>query len=207
MRKMSTSLVTGRAQRIIELEPTLRSISIRAARKHSRFSIDQEDLLQMGRIAVLEADQVFDAEINPSFEGFAIQRAKWAIRNWIKRTGRTIRAPDKKFYKGAVTVISIHAPVGNEADSGTYEDFLGDAETITASAERSDQVQTIARILKRMPSREAAIIRGRFWEDKTLLQIGSELGMTVESVRQNEAKILVQLRRSRRLLGMRNEAA
>ena len=47
--------------------------------------------------------------------------------------------------------------------------------------------------LASLTEQEAAVIRGRFWDGKTLRQIGQELGLTRERIRQVEAEALARL--------------
>jgi RNA polymerase sigma factor (sigma-70 family) len=196
------------ARRIQELEPILRSLAFAAAQRNARFSLDVEDLVQVGRIAVRDADRTFDPDKTPSFRGFAIQRVRWAISAWIKQHARNVRVPTAKFYAGWINEVSIHAPVGEDEDGSTFEEvFLGEDQTVTASAESGDRSGVIARLLKRMPRRDAAIIRSRFFQAKTLQQVADELGVTGEAVRQAEKRILARLRRSRCLALFRKEAA
>jgi RNA polymerase sigma factor (sigma-70 family) len=196
------------AARIVEMEPTIRNLAFSTARKNFRFAIDVADLEQVGRIAVRDADRAFDPARYNSFRAYAYQAAKWAMANFVKKHGRNVRAPADKFYSSAVSEVSIHAPVGNDEDSGTFEDlFLGEDESVRGDLARSEQAAAIARFLKRMKGQDALVIRGLFFEGKTLDQLGQELGVTKEAVRQRREKILARLRSSRRLRQLTKEAA
>jgi RNA polymerase sigma factor (sigma-70 family) len=61
--------------------------------------------------------------------------------------------------------------------------------------------------VRRLPSKEAYIIFNRFHEDKTLQEIGDELNLTRERVRQIQKKALRTLRRIYRNLGHTGKAA
>lgn len=64
---------------------------------------------------------------------------------------------------------------------------------------RDDEIERATRLLSGLPGREAEVLRARFGLDggpaKTLVEIGAEIGLTRERVRQIEATALNRLRR------------
>ncbi len=87
----------------------------------------------------------------------------------------------------------------NNSGSGTPEEVLEDthADHALANAMHEEELQRLRKLLKTMDPREAAIIQGRFGLDdaevKTLKELGEELGITRERVRQIEAEAILKL--------------
>ena len=66
---------------------------------------------------------------------------------------------------------------------------------------QQDRISKINRVLKRLDDRERQIIVGRFGldhnrEPRTLKEVGAELGVTKERIRQIEARALTKLRQA-----------
>jgi RNA polymerase sigma factor (sigma-70 family) len=57
--------------------------------------------------------------------------------------------------------------------------------------------EELAKIIPSLTERQREVIRGRFWEDLTLEQIGQRIGRTREAVRLVEARALKKLRHDR----------
>ncbi len=96
---------------------------------------------------------------------------------------------------------SFDAPVSDEAD-GSLGDLLEDETTMAPDAEAASE--TLARMVEKalhaLPSRDASILRTYFGFDgddpRTLEQIGADLGITRERVRQIRDRALRRLRKS-----------
>jgi len=111
--------------------------------------------------------------------------------------------------------VSLEAPVGGEEGDASLGDFIEDAATdrpleIVANRIRDDDLQ---KVLDSLPWRERRVIELRYGlGDKgpmTLEDIGHEVGVTRERVRQIEAKTLAMLKSSGgadRLAGTADEA-
>ena len=100
--------------------------------------------------------------------------------------------------------VSLEKPIGKEEDS-VLGDFVPDDITHTpeALAENADMKENINMVLSTLNQREEQVIRLRFGLDngheKTLEQIGKELGVTRERVRQIQDKALRNLRNPSRI--------
>ena len=98
---------------------------------------------------------------------------------------------------------SLDLPVGEDGDA-TLGDLIEatDAVDPQAAAEISALQTTMAEALTELSPREQHILRLRFGigdtDDRTLAEIGEELGVTRERIRQIEAQALAKLRHPRR---------
>lgn len=96
--------------------------------------------------------------------------------------------------------ISLEAPIGNE-DDGKFGDFVEDRASLSPMDHilRNDLKDQIDEVLDQLNDRERAVIRMRFGlmddeSDRTLEEIGKELNVTRERVRQIESSAIKKLK-------------
>ncbi len=96
--------------------------------------------------------------------------------------------------------VSLETPVGDEED-GRFGDFIEDKNSIspTEAVLNDDLNQQIDEVLSQLNEREQAVIRMRFglledMSDRTLEEIGKELNVTRERVRQIESSAIKKLK-------------
>lgn len=96
--------------------------------------------------------------------------------------------------------VSLEAPVGNE-DDGRFGDFIEDKSSVspTDTVMNDDLNQQIDEVLEQLNEREQAVVRMRFGllsdkSDRTLEEIGKELSVTRERVRQIESSAIKKLK-------------
>ncbi|MDH5465284.1 MAG: sigma-70 family RNA polymerase sigma factor, partial [Thiovulaceae bacterium] len=96
--------------------------------------------------------------------------------------------------------ISLEAPIGSEED-GRFGDFIEDKNSVSPSDSvlRDDLRGQIDGVLEQLNDREKAVIRMRFGimedeSDRTLEEIGKELNVTRERVRQIESSAIKKLK-------------
>ncbi|WP_331773939.1 RNA polymerase sigma factor RpoD [Sulfurospirillum sp. 1612] len=96
--------------------------------------------------------------------------------------------------------ISLEAPIGNEED-GKFGDFVEDKSSISPMENilKHDLKDQIDDVLEQLNDREKAVIRMRFGlmfdeSDRTLEEIGKELSVTRERVRQIESSAIKKLK-------------
>ncbi|MDR1461234.1 MAG: RNA polymerase sigma factor RpoD [Campylobacteraceae bacterium] len=96
--------------------------------------------------------------------------------------------------------ISLEAPIGNE-DDGKFGDFVEDRNTLSPIEYilKNDLKEQIDEVLEQLNEREKAVIRMRFGlledeSDRTLEEIGKELNVTRERVRQIESSAIKKLK-------------
>ncbi len=141
------------------------------------------ELVSDGNISLIRAVEKFDFARGNKFSTYA----SWAI---MKNFARTI--PDE--HRRRDRFRTSHGEM-----FGTTEDVRTDQyELETAQVQRESQ---IGRILERLDEREQKIIISRFGlspghEPLTLKEVGAEMGVTKERIRQIEARALSKLRRA-----------
>ncbi len=96
--------------------------------------------------------------------------------------------------------ISLEAPIGSE-DDGKYGDFVEDRSALSPMEQilKADLKEQIDEVLDQLNDREKAVIRMRFGllddeSDRTLEEIGKELNVTRERVRQIESSAIKKLK-------------
>lgn len=141
-----------------------------------------------------------------------INRINKIIRKHLQETGRE---PDletiakevglsvdkvKNVIKITKEPVSLETPVGDE-DDGRFGDFIEDKDTLspTDAVLKDDLNLQIDDVLDQLNEREKAVIRMRFGllddeSDRTLEEIGKELSVTRERVRQIESSAIKKLK-------------
>ena len=96
--------------------------------------------------------------------------------------------------------VSLEAPVGDE-DDGRFGDFIEDVNSVspTDAVMNDDLNRQIDEVLEQLNEREQAVVRMRFGllndkSDRTLEEIGKELNVTRERVRQIESSAIKKLK-------------
>jgi len=96
--------------------------------------------------------------------------------------------------------VSLEAPVGDE-DDGRFGDFIEDKSTLSPTdvVMNDDLNRQIDEVLEQLNEREQAVVRMRFGllddkSDRTLEEIGKELNVTRERVRQIESSAIKKLK-------------
>jgi RNA polymerase primary sigma factor/RNA polymerase sigma factor len=151
------------------------------AKRHVTATEDFFELVSDGNMSLIRAVEKFDFSRGNKFSTYA----SWAI---MKNFARTI--PEQ--FKRRDRFRTSHDEMFNATEDERSDQYQQE------SAQQQRELQ-IRRILSRLDEREQKIIINRFGldhsqEPRTLKQVGADLGVTKERVRQIEARALNKLR-------------
>jgi RNA polymerase primary sigma factor len=171
-------------RRIQEIREQLISANMRLvasiAKKHARPEDNYFELMSDGNVSLMRAVEKFDFSRGNKFSTYA----SWAI---MKNYARSI--PDERLRRDRFIT-------GLEEMFEAKADLRSDEHDQLVSAERAHR--QVNRLLERLDERERRIIQLRAGLDAerglTLEQVGKELGITKERVRQLEARTMSKLR-------------
>jgi RNA polymerase primary sigma factor/RNA polymerase sigma factor len=172
-------------ERIVEIKNQISKANLRLvvsiAKRHVTAEQNFFELVSDGNVSLLRAAEKFDFARGNKFSTYA----SWAI---MKNFARTIPSEYRQRDRFRTSHDELFAITQEKRANPMLEE----------SAQR-DRVAKISRILKRLDEREQKIIIGRFGldhsrEPQTLKEVGAQLGVTKERIRQIEARALGKLR-------------
>ncbi len=121
----------------------------------------------------------------------------------IADVAKSMNLPEEKIrkvWRSARETISLETPIGEDEDS-QLQDFVEDPKTLSPEdyTAKQNMAEIIRELFAGLTPREEKVIRMRFGigetEDYTLEEIGKEMGVTRERIRQIEAKAVIKLRK------------
>jgi RNA polymerase sigma factor (sigma-70 family) len=160
-----------------------------AVRPYESPRCELADLLQTGRIALVDAVQEYDPA-RGSFATFALVKMKSAAHHYA-RAGRYIvrdGGPARASKDAQRLAVCLDSPIGDGGET------LGDR--LVAPAPDPMIAVDVESLVARLPRREREVLRRHYTgEGETLQQIGSSIGLSKERVRQIENDGIAMLRR------------
>lgn len=187
---------TGERDRLPELWAQVeRFVSVQARRllvaigdRAAAHGLEYSDLYNSGYIALVDAADSYDPEAGASFIVWFSLRLKTAFAEaggW--RTRRQKQDP----LNGST---SMNEPIGEDDDNGTLGDFIPDPAAVQAFQDVEDRLYqeqlhaALERALETLEDDEEAVIRGRYYQGRTLKEIGPK-------ARALESRAFAKLRR------------
>jgi RNA polymerase primary sigma factor len=157
------------------------------AKRRSKPGYDLSECVSDGSVALMQAVDGFDYARGNRFSTYAT----WAIRN-------VLAEQERRFIRGRGQPLGIHEESVAAPDSDTLEQEREEAQ--------SERRNAVKRWLGRLDKRERLIVSSRYGIDgvpqQTLVQIGRELGVSKERVRQIATRALAKLRNFARNEGL-----
>lgn len=158
--------------------------------------VERDDCRQVCWFAFLDTLKAYnakpDAELKFStFIKFHVRRRVYELLGY--------RTSKREPLNGAV---SLDAPLpGSEDENITASDTIADP-SAELPFEEIDCSDTAAEVLERvsaLPPKQAAAVHGRFWQDKTLTEVGAELELTPKQIYNQYQVAVHKLHRDKRL--------
>lgn len=168
-----------------------------------------DDFEQEGYFAVQYAAQTYDPA-QGSFAGWLWQAMKRQIQQALTNGHRrNIIGPDGKNHTISADPLnhctSLDLPVGEDEDGATLGMMQPDPAAAADLLDVEERIYTdelhaaLEEALHKLTEREERVIRGRFYEQKTMREVAADDGTTIERVRQIEASAFRRLRGNTRL--------
>jgi RNA polymerase sporulation-specific sigma factor len=103
---------------------------------------------------------------------------------------------------------SLDAPLpGQEGNNLTVDDTVEDpqSEAPFDMVDSSDVANEVESIVSALPEKQAAAVHGKFWNNKTLAEVGAELGLSPKQTHNQYRDAIRKLRRNQRLQEIHDE--
>jgi RNA polymerase sigma factor (sigma-70 family) len=172
-------------QQAVEIKNQIARCNLRLvvsiAKRHVTPDQNFFELVSDGNVSLLRAIEKFDFARGNKFSTYG----SWAI---MKNFARTIPGEYRQRDRFRTSHDELFAATQEKRGNPMVEETM-----------QQDRISKINRVLKRLDDRERQIIVGRFGldhshEPRTLKEVGAELGVTKERIRQIEARALTKLR-------------
>ena len=192
----------GEAAAVEALVKANLKLVVATADSFSRKGMELEDMVSEGNIALMKAAIKYDAE-KGRFAAYALPIIRQAIEQAIEKQSALCGEPRIADAKGGRKpvhkTLSVDAPLNGRQKTVTLLNYLFDADAPDADALLLDNVvsQRIERAMAVLSDREKEVMRhcfGMGTEKKTFAEIGDEMGLKRERVRQIRNKALRKMR-------------
>jgi len=185
----------------------VRAIAWRIQRR-SRAWVELDDLVAYGQIGLLEAIRTYDAAKGTSLATFAWHRVRGAIldglgrmawfdRGSFERGGFEMNAPADAADGDAAEAPGREAPRGRRFACREPMDaaaVVGHAPAADEAAMHRELILFLRDLVAHLPDREAALIRGMFFEGRTLTEAARRVGISTAWASRLQTRTLADLR-------------
>lgn len=152
--------------------------------------VTPDDLMQAGFLAMMDATATFSEGNFLSWLSFYLK-----IRFYEAAGIRTVRARCDPIN----SVVSMDAPLDDDTED-TLADLVADPvdqyETANEKIWNEELRAALDAALDKLPQRESAVIRSRFYDGLSLAATGKQMGVSAERVRQLQTRGLKKLRQT-----------
>lgn len=175
---------------------------VSVAKRFQHRGVPLDDLVSEGNLGLLRAAERFDETKGVRFLSYAVWWIRQGVLQALRQQPHVVRMPTGAIpAPGAWREISLDAPVGAEDDT-TVGEVVAD-ESTPAPDERAasdGSRRALSRVLSRLTSRDAAIVRMHFGLDKggmlTTEEIAVRVAIEPSQVRERLKAALAYLQRS-----------
>jgi RNA polymerase sigma factor FliA len=200
--------------------PLVRSIAFQI-KQRLRVTLEIDELVQEGRIGLMEAAERFDSKLGVSFKTFAYYRIKGAMYDSLRKMDVITRRSNAKlmFESAANEFVADEANRGSsEPRKATMKDEMGEVLGLISglvpiymlTADAVDRLQQVGhgpdqqfalkeqkaelkRALQQLPVKERQLLEYHYYEDLTLEQAASRLGLSKSWASRLHAKAISKL--------------
>lgn len=173
---------------------------VSVAKKYHSERLSLSDLIDEGNLGLMRAARRFDERRNTRFISYAVWWIRQSILQALADQSHIIRIPLSR-PSALRSTVSLDAPLGTSDDTRLL-DYLPDEMSRAPDDELAETVrgEFVREALTRLKGREAMVLKLYFGFDDheplTLEEIGNQLGITRERVRQIKERALFRLRRT-----------
>jgi RNA polymerase sigma factor (sigma-70 family) len=150
------------------------------ARRWAGRGVDIEDLAQVGMLGLLRAIDTFEPERGHALSTYAVHWIHYYIRREIQNNSATVRTPvhmqTRRHANGErerACMVPLDAPIGDNAPATMLDALPDGAPLPDAQATDLERAHAVRRLLTQLPDGERGVILGRFFEDRTLGDVGA----------------------------------
>lgn len=177
-------------QRLSDCEAFLLQQAKEWQRRNPALCLD--DLMQEGRLAVLEMHTRYDPELGPKFLSFAGLPIRQRMRAHSVRFRAAVRGPGRHI--GSLDMIEIDAPMS--AAGGTLAEVLAAPVPSGLWFQDGEIAALLRQAMDGLSQRERATLDARFFRGLTLDQIAAELKTSRTNVHHWQTRAMAKLRKA-----------
>ena len=168
------------------------------ARKYAGMGIDIEDLISFGNLGLIEAAKKFDPTKGFKFISFAVWYIRAEITKALDNYSRTVRIPSHKTNIEESKTVNFDSPVNIDKSLESYGDRYLQSDKEISKLEIEDLKNDLEKALSKLKPKQRKAIEMYYcigYEfSKSMEQIGKEMNVTKERVRQLINQALEKLR-------------
>jgi RNA polymerase sigma-B factor len=172
------------------------------ARRYQRGNEPLDDLVQVASIGLVKAVDRFDPERGTAFSSYAVPTILGELKRYFRDSGWAVHVPrgmqDPELVLEALEAaiaydaVSLDTPrTSEEEDGDTYADTMG---VIDERFELVEYKSAIGPTMRALPARDRLVLKLRFEEDLTQLEIAERIGVSQMHVSRLIRRALKRLR-------------